>query len=72
MSAEFKDFIKKCTIVDASSRPSAAELLQHPFLNCATDFSQMIPLALYAREEASKAAPYQDSDEDLDEYDNWK
>ncbi len=34
-SREFHDFIAKCTVFDPTKRPTAAEMLLHPFLRCA-------------------------------------
>eukprot|EP00967_Tisochrysis_lutea_P057673 scaffold73168_cov30-Tisochrysis_lutea.AAC.3 len=31
-SSEFNDFVRKCLAKDASERPSASELLSHPFI----------------------------------------
>lgn len=36
MSAEFKDFVNQCTIIDPDQRPTASILLKHPFLNKAS------------------------------------
>lgn len=38
-SAEFNSFIKACLTVDYKSRPSALDLLSHPFLTCHADKS---------------------------------
>lgn len=32
-SPEFNDFIARCLVKDPSARPTAAELLTHPFLS---------------------------------------
>ena len=36
-TSEFDDFVKKCTLIDASERSSASALLNHPFLLHASD-----------------------------------
>lgn len=37
-SAEAKDFLHKCFTIDSSLRPTAAELLDHPFIQVQEDF----------------------------------
>jgi len=46
MSPELKDFIEKCTIMDPGQRPTAAQMLQHPFLKRACRQEELIPLVL--------------------------
>lgn len=36
-SSEFNDFVAKCTAKDPAQRPTAEELLQHPFVKDATN-----------------------------------
>lgn len=60
MSPEFQDFINQCTIRDPNERPSSSQMLQHPWLNCACELSELAPLTVYAREQA--AASFQESD----------
>ena len=43
-SSEFLDFLDKCLDVDPSKRPSAKELLQHPFIQMACDMKFIPPL----------------------------
>ncbi|KAF7726701.1 p21 protein (Cdc42 Rac)-activated kinase [Apophysomyces ossiformis] len=43
-SEEFKDFIQKCTTEDPSQRPSAEELLKHPFLRSVATTNDMTEL----------------------------
>jgi len=38
-SPEFKDFVSKCLQKDPEQRLSAQELLQHPFISSAENFS---------------------------------
>lgn len=40
-TADFHDFIEKCTMVDQSRRPSASEMLKHRFLKRAADPEHM-------------------------------
>eukprot|EP01087_Luapelamoeba_hula_P002242 TRINITY_DN1193_c0_g1_i1.p1 TRINITY_DN1193_c0_g1~~TRINITY_DN1193_c0_g1_i1.p1 ORF type:complete len:749 (+),score=123.85 TRINITY_DN1193_c0_g1_i1:409-2655(+) len=44
MSGELKDFIKKCCVMDQEQRPTAAMMLQHPFLQRACAQQDIIPL----------------------------
>lgn len=39
ISSEAKDFIKKCFIINTDERPTARELLQHPFMTIDSTFS---------------------------------
>lgn len=40
-TSDFHDFITKCTIIDPANRPSAAEMLKHPFLKRAAKQDHM-------------------------------
>ncbi|KAI8335652.1 kinase-like domain-containing protein [Choanephora cucurbitarum] len=44
LSTSFRDFLGKCLQFNADNRPSAAELLKHPFLKKALPSSCLIPL----------------------------
>lgn len=45
ISKDLKDFVKKCVNMKAEKRPSAVELLRHPFIvNCALEHQQLEPL----------------------------
>ena len=65
MSNEIKDFIAKCTMMNAADRPTAAQLLEHPFLKKACDYAELGPLVEKAKAEANKVFT---EDEDEDEY----
>eukprot|EP01094_Clydonella_sp_ATCC50884_P029584 TRINITY_DN9310_c0_g1_i1.p2 TRINITY_DN9310_c0_g1~~TRINITY_DN9310_c0_g1_i1.p2 ORF type:complete len:177 (-),score=54.56 TRINITY_DN9310_c0_g1_i1:148-678(-) len=54
MSAEIKDFIEKCTMMEPDDRPSAEELLKHPFLEKACPLSDLVPLVKKAKAESNK------------------
>ncbi|KAL4429134.1 hypothetical protein ABPG74_015162 [Tetrahymena malaccensis] len=41
-SQEFSDFVKKCLTLDSNQRPSAKDLLSHPFIKQAINYSQYI------------------------------
>lgn len=47
-SADFNNFIAKCLIKDFNTRPTAAELLEHPFLKttAAEDKRTILPLII--------------------------
>lgn len=66
MSPEIKDFIAKCTQMSAADRPSAEELLKHPFMAKACDYAELSPLVQKAKEEANKVF-----EEDGDEEGYW-
>ena len=36
-SKEFNDFLAKCLVKDPNQRPTASELLKHPFIACTLD-----------------------------------
>ncbi|XP_069937372.1 serine/threonine-protein kinase PAK 2 isoform X2 [Cherax quadricarinatus] len=60
LSLFFKDFLDKCLEVDVVKRPSATQLLKHPFLKCA-----MPLLSLRGLIKAAKAAMEIHSDSTL-------
>jgi serine/threonine protein kinase len=44
-SSEFKDFVEKCLQKEASKRPTAQQLLDHPFIKNATKTESLIKIA---------------------------
>lgn len=44
LSAEARDFVLKCLQVDPNDRPTAAQLLDHPFLKRRTSLNSSSPL----------------------------
>ncbi|GAA5817361.1 hypothetical protein MFLAVUS_010905 [Mucor flavus] len=52
LSQVFRDFLAKCLQVDPEIRPSAEEMLQHPFLQLADPLRSLTPLIRAARESA--------------------
>jgi len=55
MSPEFKDFLDKCLEVDVEKRWSAEQLLDHSFLQKASESRKIIPLIKAAKEQLEKA-----------------
>jgi len=53
-SVEFKDFVKQCLIKDVEKRPSAAQLMDHPFLSKACQPSGLVPVIEEAKEAKAK------------------
>jgi serine/threonine protein kinase len=53
LSSNFRDFLGKCLQFNAENRPSAAELLQHPFLTIAAPPSSLLPLIESAKKSAA-------------------
>jgi len=51
MSDNFKDFVNKCTILDPAARPTATELLRHPFLKIAGAKSTLIPMIVETKKQ---------------------
>ncbi|XP_042889125.1 serine/threonine-protein kinase PAK 3-like isoform X2 [Penaeus japonicus] len=49
LSPHFCDFLDKCLVVDNNKRPSASQLLQHPFLRCAQPLPNLRALIEAAR-----------------------
>jgi serine/threonine protein kinase len=50
LSYEFKDFLAQCLEVDPEKRPTASELLKHPFLVKAHSVRTLAPLIRAAKE----------------------
>jgi len=50
LSPEFQDFLDACLEMDVDKRPSARELLHHPFLRKASPLSSLTALILAAKE----------------------
>jgi len=44
LSAKFKDFVNQCTKMNPEERPTAQEMLQHPFLDLACPLKEITPL----------------------------
>jgi len=55
MSPEFRDFLDKCLEVDVEKRWSAEQLLDHAFLQKASEPRKIIPLIKAAKEQLEKA-----------------
>ncbi|KAL9538345.1 hypothetical protein MBANPS3_011002 [Mucor bainieri] len=53
LSVTFRDFLGKCLKFNAESRPTAAELLQHPFLTKAAPLACLLPLIESAKKSAA-------------------
>ena len=53
MSAEFKDFIERCTLMDKGKRQTAEELLNHPFFSLG-DLNQLIPVVLNTKAQVKR------------------
>ncbi|KAI8577186.1 hypothetical protein K450DRAFT_178141 [Umbelopsis ramanniana AG] len=56
LSSLCRDFLAKCLEVDADVRPSASEILQHPFLAKADKLRSLAPLIKASREARKNAA----------------
>jgi serine/threonine protein kinase len=50
VSKDFTDFLHKCLEVDAEKRPTATELLKHPFIVNAHSVRTLAPLIKAAKE----------------------
>lgn len=55
LSEGFRDFLSKCLAVDPEMRPSAEEMLKHPFLKQADPLRSLSPLIRAARESTAKS-----------------
>ncbi|KAG2190946.1 hypothetical protein INT46_004949 [Mucor plumbeus] len=53
LSVTFRDFLGKCLKFNAESRPSATELLKHPFLTKAAPLTCLLPLIESAKKSAA-------------------
>ncbi|KAG0172394.1 signal transducing kinase of the PAK [Apophysomyces sp. BC1034] len=54
LSEVFRNFLTRCLEVDPERRPSAADILKHPFLSKADPLCSLSPLIRAARESAKK------------------
>ncbi|KAK8741190.1 hypothetical protein OTU49_002550 [Cherax quadricarinatus] len=61
-SKEFNDFISKCLVKDPALRPSAVELLQHPFISKDLDVKPIRDLLLEYKAEIVDEEVYEDGD----------
>ncbi|KAL1915312.1 uncharacterized protein VTP21DRAFT_6770 [Calcarisporiella thermophila] len=59
LSATFNDFFHRCLEVEVDRRPTADELLKHPFLRRADPATSLAPLIKMAREQAKKRSAYE-------------
>ena len=50
LSPEFQSFLDSCLEMDVEKRPSASELLKHPFLKTSAPLSTLTPLIKAAKE----------------------
>ncbi|KAG5720422.1 hypothetical protein E4T56_gene17219, partial [Termitomyces sp. T112] len=50
LSSVFTDYLAKCLEVDAEKRPTATELLQHPFFKLSEPLRTLAPLIKAARD----------------------
>jgi len=58
MSAELKDFITQCTIMEPDQRPDTTELLNHPFLNKAVSPMDIVPVVKRTKELVQRTFEY--------------
>ncbi|CEP18364.1 hypothetical protein [Parasitella parasitica] len=54
LSPVFRDFLAKCLEVEVDRRPSASDMLKHPFLRCADPLPSLAPLIKAARDAARR------------------
>lgn len=54
LSRTFREFLNKTLEMDVDKRPSARELLMHPFLRCAKPLASLQPLIMAAKEASAR------------------
>ncbi|XP_014770538.1 STE20-like serine/threonine-protein kinase isoform X2 [Octopus bimaculoides] len=64
-SPAFSHFISKCLIKDPAQRPTAAELLQHPFIKAFTNKKAILNLLSEAKAEVEETVLEMDDEEDI-------
>jgi len=70
-SDELRDFLKLCLADEHDDRPSATELLQHPWMKIACSGPELLPTIAIARESKEREeAEYSTSDSDTDDDDD--
>ncbi|OWF53186.1 serine/threonine-protein kinase 10-like isoform X2 [Mizuhopecten yessoensis] len=64
-SKDFKDFVNMCLVKSPDLRPTAEELLMHPFIRDYTDKSDLVDLILEAKAEVVEVIEDLGEDEDI-------
>lgn len=64
-SPAFSHFISKCLIKDPAQRPTAAELLEHPFIKAFTDKKPILNLLSEAKAEVEETVLEMDDEDDI-------
>lgn len=58
-SSDFRNFVSQCLTKDPEKRPSATQLLQHPFITQVKDRTALLPLVTrYSQYKQKNAKPF--------------